>query len=356
MDKNNRASGSRSSKAPKRNQKIIISISTLLLLGIIFFISYHFAFGNTKSEFIDSLYSQKLEVDKINSTVAEGVKNIDKLDIENKEELQRIISVISKGEASMQDRINSLGEITAPANYSSSYTSFMEGLSLNKKIFTQANLILKNTKSKDLQKAIDALDKYIEDTKMAYDNIQIEKVHVKLPGEILTLWDKVGGYALAAYSDYEIKGRLLEQYTEYYHSMDTILEEFINEKEDLNTYIDLISKNQITIGEVYVKIDTKLGKLNKIKKSYSGLSVPAKTAKQHGRFNDILNTYSTYCEEFKKVLTKLEEADGNPDALMEVSISLDDKDLMLQGINTAYIEYKDLYDKDKDIYMNADNL
>lgn len=356
MDKNNKSGEPRPSKALKKKQKIIISLSTLLLLGIIFFISYHFTTGNTKSEFLDSLYSQKTKVDEINATVAAAVKDIDKLDIQNKEELQKIISIVSKGETSMQGCINSLGEITAPASYSNSYSSLMEGLVLNKKIFTQTNLILKNTKSKDLQKAIDALDKFIGDTKTAYDNVQPEKVHIKLPGEILTLWDKVGGYALAAYSDYEVKDRLLEQYTEYYHSMDTILEEFVNEKEDLNTYIDSISKNQITIGEVYVKIDKKLSNLNKIRDSYSRLSVPAKTAKQHGFFNDVISSYFTYCEEFKSVLTELEEAGDNPDALMEVSISLEDKFVRLQGVNSMYVEYKDLYDKDKDLYMKADNL
>lgn len=356
MDKNNKPDPSRSSKSLKTNQKIIISISTLLLLGIIFFVSYHFTSGNTKTGYIDSLYSQKLEVDKINNSAAEAVRDIDKLDTTNNEELQRIISVISKSEASMQGCINSLGEITAPASYSSSYSSFMEGLTLNKKIFTQTNLILKNTKSKDLQKAIDALDEYIEKTKISYDNAKLDKVYVKLPSEILTLWDKVGTYALAAYSDYESKSRLLEQYTEYYNSMDTIIEDFLNEKLDLNTYIDAITNNQITIGEVYVEIDKKLDALNRIKNSYSKLSVPSKTAKQHGGFNDIINGYSSYCEEFKSVLTELEEAGGNPDALMEVSISLDDKDVKLQAINVLYTEYKELYDKDKDLYMNIDNL
>ncbi|MDF2675628.1 MAG: hypothetical protein K0R09_3900, partial [Clostridiales bacterium] len=224
------------------------------------------------------------------------------------------------------------------------------------RILTQTNLILKNTKSKDLQKAVDALDKSIEDTATAYENSKLETVYIKLPSEILTLWDKVGNFAIAAYSDYEVKERLLEQYTEYYNSMDSIIEDFINEKQDLNTYINAISDNRTTISDVYVEIDKKLINLSKIKNSYAKLSVPSKTAKQHGQFNEIINSYSIYCEQFKPVLTELEEAGSNPDALMEVSMSLDGLYVRLQEINFNYTEYKDLYDNDKDIYMNIDNL
>ncbi len=343
-------------KALKNSQKILISISTLLLLGIIFFVSYNFTSGNTKSIYIDSLYTQKLKVDEANKTAAEAVKNIDKLDVSNKQELQNIISVIAKAESSIQDSISSLKKISPPANYEDHYSSFLDALSLNKKIFTQTNLILKNTKSKDLQKAIDALDKNIGDTSVAYENSKLKTVYIKLPSEILTLWDKVGNFALVSYSNYEAKAVLLEQYTEYYNTMDNIIEEFINEKEDLNTYIDAIKNGTASISDVYIKIDKKMNQLNKIKSSYAKLSVPSKTAKQHGDLNDILNSYSDYCEQFKPVLTALEEAGSNPDALMEVSSSLDELYVRLQEINASYNEYKELYDKDKDAFMNIDNL
>lgn len=343
-------------KLSKTSQKILISISTLLLLSIIFFVSYHFTSGKTKSSYIDSLYAQKLKIDEINKTAANAVKNIDKLDISKKEELQSIISAISKAESSIQGCINSLGKISPPGSYKEHYSSFLEALSLNKKIYTQTNLILKNTKSKDLQKAIDALDKNIGDTEAAYENSKLNKVYIKLPGEILTLWDKVGGYAMASYSNYEAKERLVEQYTEYYNSMDTIIEDFNNEKQDLNTYIEAIRSNQTSISDVYLAIDKKLSQLNRIKNSYTKLSVPSKTAAQHGRFNDIINGYSTYCEEFKSVITQLEEAGSNTDAIMEVNISLDELYVKLQEINVSYNEYKDLYDKDKNIYINIDNL
>ena len=343
-------------KPSKNSQKILISISTLLLLSIIFFVSYHFTSGNTKSNYIDSLYTQKLKVDEANKTAAEVVKNIDKLDASNKQELQNIISIIAKAESSIQGCINSLNKISPPANYKDHYSSFLEALSLNKKIFTQTNLILKNTKSKDLQKAVDALDKNIGDTSAAYENSKLETVYIKLPSEILTLWDKVGSFALVSYNNYEAKAVLLEQYTEYYNAMDTIIEEFINEKVDLNTYIDDISDSKASISDVYIEIDKKVDQLNSIKSSYIKLSVPAKTAKHHGNFNDILNSYSVYCEQFKPVLTALEEAGSNPDALMEVNIDLDELYVRLQEINVSYNEYKELYDKDKDTYMNIDNL
>lgn len=340
----------------KTSQKILISICTLLLLGIIFFVSYHFTSGKTKSSYIDSLYTQKLKIDEINTTAASAVKNIDKLDSASSEGLKSIISAITKAESSIQGCINNLSEVSPPGDYKEQYSSFREALSLNKKIYTQTNLILKNTKSKDLQKAIDALNKCIKDTSTAYENSKLDRVYIKLPGEILTLWDKVGSYAMASYSNYESKERLLEQYTEYFNSMDKIIEGFVNEKQDLNTYIDAISANQTTISDVYTEIDKKLGRLYNIKNSYTKLSVPSKTAVQHGRFNNLIDRYSEYCSEFKTELTNLKEAGSNTDALMEVNVSLDGLYVKFEDINVSYNEYKELYDKDKDTYLNINNL
>lgn len=352
---NNKSKGKASGET-KTYQKILISISTLLLLGIIFFVSYHFTTGKTKSSYIDSIYAQKLKIDDINTTAAAAVKDIDKLDPSNKDGLQSIVTKVAKAEASIQSCIKDLSKISPPAKYKDHYSLFLEALSLNKKIYTQTNLILKNTKSKDLQKAIDALDKNIGDATTAYENSKLDKVYIKLPGEILTLWDKVGSYAMNSYSNYESKARLLEQYTEYFNSMDKIIENFTNEKQDLKTYIDAISAGKTSIGDVYAAIENKLSKLNSIKNSYTKLSVPSKTAAQHRRFNDIINNYSSYCEEYKSALTELEEAGSNQDALMEVNISLEELYVKLEEINVSYNEYKDLYDKDKDMYMNIDNL
>lgn len=359
MDKSKESSESKKAKPSKKSkttQKILISVSTLLLLGIIFFVSYHFTSGNTKSNYIDALYEEKIKVDGANNTVAEAVKNIDKLDISNKDELQSIISAVGKGESAIQSSINSLSKISPPATYKEHYSAFIEALSLNKKILTQTNLILKNTKSKDLQKAIDNLDEYIGNTTKAYENSKLDKIYIKLPSEIVTLWNKVETYAMTSYSVYETKARLLDQYTEYYNSMDSIIEEFVNEKQDLNTYIDAIRANQTSIGDVYVEIDKKIGKLTDLKNSYSKLSVPAKTARQHGKFKDIIEGYISYCEQFKPLLTELEEAGSNPDALMEVSMSMDALSTSLQIINVSYNEYHELYTSDKDLYMNIDNL
>lgn len=340
----------------KTYQKILISISTLVLLGLIFFISYHFTSGKTRSNYSNAIYEQKLKIDEINNTAADAVKNLDKLDISDTEGIKSIISSIGKAESSIQDSINSVKKITPSADYKEQYSSLLEGLSLNKKIYTQTNLILKNTKSKDLQNAIDALEKNIADTVATYENAKLDDIYIKLPGGILTLWNKVESYAMTSYSNYESKSRLLEQYSEYYNSMDTIIEKFANEKQDLNMHIDSLKVGQTSVGDIYVIIDKKLGKLVSIQNEYTKLSVPSKTAKQHGQFNEILNRYFEYCEEFKSVLKELEEAGSNTDALMEVNISLEQLYVKYEEINAFFNTYKELYNSDKDTYMNIDNL
>lgn len=343
-------------KMSKTTQKVLISISTLFLLAIIFFISYRFATGSTKSDYVDQIRAEITKIDDINKDAADSVNAIDKLKDDDKDGLNKIISSLSKAEAAMQKSINAVKEISPPSNYKKHHTAFLDALSLNKKIYSQTNLILKNTKSKELENAYNALKEYIKNTSAAYEASKLEKAYVKLPSGILTLWSNVEAYGKSAYAAYEGKAQLLEQYTKYYNSMDEIIEDFSNIKMDLNTYIDAISANRTTIGDVYIEVDKKLGELAELKNNYSGLTVPSKVAEQHTKLDEIIGKYITYCESFKPILTELEEAGTNQDALMEVSISLEELYVSLTEINVNYKEFKEQYDKNKDIYMNIDNL
>jgi hypothetical protein len=334
------------------SQKIFISVSTVLLVALIFFVSYYFMSGNTNSKYIDRLYEEKLNIDKANKAVSDSVKDMDKLDVTDTAQLNKIISVISQAEKSLGDSFVSLNKFAPPAKYKTQYQTFVQGVSSNKKIYSQANLILKNTKSKELEKAIEALDGYIGDTTTSYENAKLGKAYIKLPSDILTLWDKVSNYALASYSNYETQSRLLEQYTAYFNSMDVLIEEYANVKTDLNTYVEALNNNQLTIGEVYVEVEKKLGELNRIKGIYTGMAVPPKTLNQHKIFNSLINNYTSYCEEFKAALTELEEAGDNPEALGEAGLTFEGLYVRYVDLNRSYTDYKKIYDQDKGKYSS----
>jgi hypothetical protein len=295
---------------------------------------------------------KKLKIDDANKAVSDAVKGMDKLDVTNTAELNKIISVISQSDSTLGNSLKVLNNIAPPAKYKTQYQTFVQGIASNRKIYTQANLILKNTKSKDLQKAIDSLDKYTEDTTKFYENSKLGKAYIKLPPDILTLWDKVSNYAIAAYSNQEAQSRLLEQYTAYFDAMDTLIEQFSNAKTDLNSYVEALNNNQITIGDVYIEVERKLGELNRIKGIYTGMAVPPKTLEQHKMFNELINNYTSYCEEFKAALTELEEAGGNKDALGEASLTFESLYVRYVDINRSYTDYKQIYDADKAKYSS----
>lgn len=343
-------------KGLKREQKILLTVSTLILSLLILFTTYYFIQKKEDSNYINSLYKQKIIIDSVNKEVSQALKDIDQLDVNDTSKLNDIISNLLKSESTFQKIITSLNEIKPLPKYKAQFDNLLQGVTLNKKIYTQTLLILKNTKSNNLKKATSDLEEYIKQSYQHYETSKLDKVYIVLPSDILALSDKVYQYASRAYSDFEAKSRLLEQYTNYFSSMDKIISDYQNIKTNLSKELQDIRNGKATLESVYIKIEDKLSSLDSISKSYNSLSVPVKVAQQHQKFNIFLTEYSNYCLDFKSNLYKLEEAGSDQLKLMEVNAQFDNLNNQFNSINDSFFSYMDKYNEMKSILTDFNNL
>lgn len=343
-------------KELKKSKKVLLALSTFILCFLILYATYYFIQKKSDSGYIDTLYKQKLIIDSANKESSDILKNIDTLDVNDSSKLSEIISALSKSESTLQKVIDNLNEVSPPQKFKVQFDNLLQGVSLNKKIYTQTLLILKNTKSNNLKNASNNLEEYIKQTYQHYENSKMDKIYIILPSDILVLSDKVYQYASKAYSNYEAKARLLEQYNNYFSSMDKIILDYQNTKTNLSEELKLIRSGKITIEDAYIKIESKLSSLDLISKSYNSLSVPVKVAEQHQKLNNLITMYSNYCLDFKSSLYKLEEALSDEVKLMEINMQFENLNNQYNNINNSFIDFLDKYNEIKSFYTDLNNL
>ncbi|MCX7885021.1 MAG: hypothetical protein N2448_08350 [Caloramator sp.] len=343
-------------KILKKSEKILLLLSILFLCCLVLYTTYYFIKNKSKSVYINTLYKQKLIIDSVNKESTEVLKNIDNLDINDTSKLNEIISVLSKSENTLQNVINNLSQVSPPQKFKVQFDNLFQGVSLNKKIYTQTLLILKNTKSNNLMSASINLENYIQQTYQHYENAKLDKISILLPSDILVLSDKIYQYASKVYSNHEAKTRLLEQYNNYFYSMDKIISDYQNAKTNLNDELKQIRNGKVTIENIYIKIENKLSFLDSISISYNTLSVPVKVAEQHQKFNNLITMYTNYCLDFKSSLYKLEEATKDEVTLMEINMQLENLNNQYNKINDSFFEFLDKYNEIKSFYTDINNL
>lgn len=339
-----------------KNKNILIALSTLILVFIILFGTYYLFSNKASNGYVGLLIKEKKKIDSANESAAKVLKNIDSLDINDQDKLKSITSKVSNSESMITAAYNTLIKITPSAKYKTQFDSYVKAVSLNKKIYTQTNLILKNTKSKDLKKATDALYDYVAEATNSYEAARLGKSYIMLPTEIIALPDKVTLFANKAYDEYSSKTILLEQYMTYFTSMDDVTSKFQNVMTDLNISLEKIKNGSATLEEAYILIEDKLSQLRDISDKYNSINVPSKIAKDHQNFNDILNSYTNYCQDFKTNLTQFEESGDDVSKLDEVNNNFINLEKIYNTIKDSFYSFTDTYELNKSTYTNINNL
>lgn len=348
--------GTKTKKKHPVMQKLGLSILTVLIVTAIVFTTYYFTLNKEDSKYINQLYKYKVEVDKSNNSVADAVKNIDNIDVKNSSEIDGIKSTISNAVSDLENVLQDLQQLRPPAKYKLQYDNFTNGIFFNKRIFMQANLIIKNPRSNKLKSATNDLSSYISNASKAYDLSKLKKASITLPNGIVNLSDNVNNYAFNIYNDYEARNQSLEQYTAYFKSMDDVITMFNNSKEDLGINLNLIKTNTLSMDDVYTKIEGDLTELNQIQTSYNALSVPPKMGSRHKQFNDIIQSYIYYCQDFKTALNKYEEAGSDTNSQNDVNLAFSDLAAKYKLICTNLSNYQIGYNNDKAKYSDINNL
>jgi hypothetical protein len=337
-------------------QKLLLSILTVILVGIIVFTTYYFTMNKENTSFVDSIYKYKVEVDKSNAIVVDAIKDIDNIDIKNTASINKIRAQILKASSTLQTTYDEIQKIKPPSKYEIQFSNYVNGIYSNRKIFMQTYLILKNTTSKDLDNAINALYKYVSDASKGYENSKLGKAYIALPSQIVAMPEKINQYAFKSFNDYQNRSRSLEEYQSYFKAMDDVLANFNSTKIDLAVNLEPIKQNTVSLDDVYIKIENKLSDMAQIQNVYSSLTLPAKMANKHQELDNILKAYTYYCQDFKQALTKFEEAGSDATAQADVTATFDDLKTKYDTLSRDFTDYVNAYNGDKMKYSDINNL
>lgn len=338
--------------------KIGLSFLTILLVGAIVFTTYYFTINKADSGYINTLYEFKVDVDKCNDAVANATSGIESLSIDKTSELKDIRSIISDASFKLNNVLQNLQKLKAPSKYKLQYESLVNGVYTNKKIFTQTILILKNTHSNKISNGISALNKYVSETSKYYEAAKLKKAYIKLPDGILGISEKIGQYAFKSFDDYENKTHALEDYLSYFKLMDNVVSTFNNSKINLGASYQQIKSGELSVNDVYVKIEGKLSELAQIQSNYEAISIPSNTKikDRHIQFNDIIKRYTYYCQDFKIAINRYEEAGTDADAESEAVFAFDDLEVKYKTLSKTFTDYISSYNADKTKYSNISNF
>ena len=347
-------------KKAKRGKKILIKIIifvlTLCLVGGIFFAAYYFVNNKASVTYTSSLKQQKKAVDNANKNAAKAADTLGSITEEDKEALSQVTDAFHTAEGELKKAITATRKISIPSKYQTQYEQLLAGMDFNKKLYTQALLIIENPTSADRADALKDLGAYISSAASSYYKGEINGVAIELPNEILSLQGTVDNYSEDIYNEHQDKITELNKNKEYYDAMNDVIRSFKNEMTDLSYSFKKITSGQSTVTDIYSVIEKKLISLTNINTDYKALSVPAVAADVHKSFNSILDSYISYCEDYESALLEYQSAGQDETALAQCSITLGDLDEQYVNIYNNFENFSTSFSNSKNKNTDSTNL
>lgn len=347
-------------KAKKKKHPLLIKLGlallTIFVVGSVIFLAYYFTKNKEDTKYIDQLYSYKENVDKSNVAVSNLAAGLTSVSVKDSVTLEIYKKKISTEITNLENVLQDIETLKPMAKYRTQYDNFVNGIRSNKDIFNQALQILKNTKSTRIKAAVKELSGFVSTTTQFYEAGKLKKAYIKLPTGILELPGKINDFAMGSYKFYQNRIHNMELYTAYFNSMDKLITDFSATKTDLGINIDQINAGSLSIDDVYLKIEDKLAEVSSLQTNYDAMSPPPKMGDRHKAFDDILKSYSYYCQDFKTALSSYEEALNNPDALSAAKQAFEDLKTKYSTLSKNFTDYWNAYNGDKVKYSDVNNL
>lgn len=334
--------------------KILIVLLTLTLTSSIIYFSFYYFYNSINQSYLKQVKKILSNAEQLNKDISKKLALLQSISLDDNTSIKNLISEIENKEVRMGDLIIELQNITPPEKYTYEHKKVIECINTNKKLLTQLRLIMNNLKSNKIFNAIDNFNKYILETQEKYNNLKIAKI--KLPSEFAILPNNLHTFAYKYYSTYEQKNRLFEQYQNYFIEMDKLINEFINIKTDLNTYLDNIMNSQDSIYSTNIAIEKKLIKLQALQAAFSNLSIPEKLVNIHSKIDDILNSYVDYCKNFKETISLLSQPGSDQEALAKINQKFEEAQKSYIQITNLWIETLEEYNNQKQAFSDLNNL
>ncbi|MCX7903926.1 MAG: hypothetical protein N2486_05400 [Caloramator sp.] len=334
--------------------KILIILLTLALTSSIIYFSFYYLYNSINQSYVKHVKKILSVTEQINKDLSKKVAILESISIDDSPSIKNLITDIEDKEVKLNELITELQNISPPEKYKYEHKNIIECINANKKLLTQLRLILNNLKSQKIFNALENFNKYIIETQEKYSNLKIAKI--KFPSEFNILPNQIHIFAYKYYSNYEQKNRLFEQYQNYFIEVDKIVNEFINIKTDLNTYLNNIMKKQVSIYSTSIEIEKKLIKLEALQVAFSNLPIPEKLINIHSKIDDIINSYIDYCKNFKEALNLLAQAGSDEEKLKEINQKFEESQKTYIQITNSWIEILEEYNLQKQTFSDLNNI
>ncbi|EDS78594.1 conserved hypothetical protein [Clostridium botulinum C str. Eklund] len=330
----------------KKFSNIILIILSAIIVGLAaFFSSYYFFMNKSLTKYKTKLNFEITNINKVNTSVSQIKINEDS--IKSKD---RIINTMQKNTSSLQNYLYAIKTLNPGEKYTNDHENLINGVQSNILIYKQVSSICKsieNIDGKTLNKSLNDLDKYINETLNFYSQISIRNVKIDLPNETLNFLNSFKSQ-VEKQAKTTISSKVIKHETnKFIDYLNDITIKFNNFKKD---YINDIRKG-VKIKEYSALLNEIANdeiSLNALKSNLSILSVPSDANIIFDNFSKTLDDYNYYLENLRYNLN-IEELTCKNDAIDKSSLkklytsSRDD----LEQVEKSYNNFLDLFAKFK---------
>lgn len=294
------------------NKKKLIIISSIVVLTLIglFFCVYYYFIGKTHSNYEKSVDNYITKINNLNENInsysANGNLNLNKINLSlSKDYIEALIQYK-----------NDITKLNPPEKYKDKQKHLVEGLENNIMIYKQCISIVNNPNNINLDKAIESLKKYRNNTEKSYGLLKDTSFKIKFPNGLNSFIDMVinfGNASIQKQKQDSIKESQVVQFKNALELNKEKLKDLLN-KNNYDENIKRIREGNRVFEPVLNSINKDIETLSNIKVSLADIPIPEKGKTLFHSFQHLLKEYELYLQNLNFLVT---EENKDPDKYME---------------------------------------
>ncbi len=319
----------------QKKKTLVISSIVILTLAGLFFCIYYYFIGANNSSYEKSIKSYITKINKINEDIntysANRNLNLDKINATmNKEVIDNLIQYK-----------NEVTKLNPPEKYKDKQKYLKEGLENNIMIYKQCISIVNNPNNIGLDKAIDSLKKYRENTESNYELVKDKSFNIEFPSTLNSFIDMVMDFANTSIEKQKEEKVKESQNLQFKNSLELAKQKFedLLSKNNYDENIKRIREGNRVFEPVLNSINKDLEDLSNIKISLSDISIPEKGKAPFDSLHSLLKDYELYLQNLNTIVTI---ENNNPDEYMENENIQKDYEKVNTSLEEILSKYKNL--------------
>lgn len=332
-------------KTASKSFYIYITLSSLLVVLLVFFLSYKLFLNHTYSKYESKIKNYIIDINSLNNSTYSLIKN-------GQYNPDNVKTGLSKIIASLSSDKNKINAIRPDSEYVLVQNNLISGITNNINMYRQITLILSNPKASDISSSFNDLKKYEDSCIQYYSNVKLRNLSISLPSNSVKFTDKSIYYINNLVKDSINSQVKLTEKNNFLGKVDEILNKLVPVKTDYDSEVENARNGSKSYSDVKKAVDDAADVLNDLKDSYNKISVPSDAVGLYKSLGDVLNNYYSYIKDFSlalsnEILINENNMADKSDESSLYNISSDD----LKKFNTSYDTFTKIYSD----YKNSKN-